>query len=51
MSQTWSYTDTSCSRCISQTCLTLSYVSRPIHVPDISYTSTHLDSCPRHVLH
>ncbi|KHG13099.1 hypothetical protein F383_18007 [Gossypium arboreum] len=43
MSQTWSYTDTSRSRCMSQTCLTLAYVSRPMHVPDIPYTSSHLN--------
>ncbi|KHG08984.1 hypothetical protein F383_35941 [Gossypium arboreum] len=29
---------------MSQTCLTLAYVSRPMHVPDMSYTSTHLDA-------
>ncbi|KHG00089.1 hypothetical protein F383_16927 [Gossypium arboreum] len=57
MSQTWSYTDTSRSQCMSQTCLTLALVSMPmpcpkhgltlalimwpIHVPDMSYTSSH----------
>ncbi|KHG08731.1 hypothetical protein F383_35565 [Gossypium arboreum] len=44
MSQTWSYTDTSRSRCMSQTCLTLTYVSRPMHVADMSYTSTRLNA-------
>ncbi|KHG29475.1 hypothetical protein F383_16452 [Gossypium arboreum] len=55
MSRTWSYTDTSHSRCMSQTCLTLALVSmlmpRPrhgltlalimwlMHVSDMSYTS------------
>ncbi|KHG13934.1 hypothetical protein F383_20154 [Gossypium arboreum] len=44
MSQTWSYTDISHSRCMSQTCLTLAYVSRPLYVPDMSYTSTRLNA-------
>ncbi|KHG04575.1 Myelin proteolipid [Gossypium arboreum] len=44
MSQTWSYTDTSCSRCVSQTCLTLAYVLKLMHVPDMSYTSIHLNA-------
>ncbi|KHG23295.1 hypothetical protein F383_28690 [Gossypium arboreum] len=43
MSQTWSYTDTSRSRCMSQACLTLAYVSRMMHVLDMSYTSTRLN--------
>ncbi|KHG21261.1 hypothetical protein F383_01016 [Gossypium arboreum] len=57
MSQTWFYTDTSRSRCMSHTCLTLAIISIPIpcpkhgltlalimwpmHVPDMSYTSSH----------
>ncbi|KHG18407.1 hypothetical protein F383_04104 [Gossypium arboreum] len=44
MSQTWSYTDTSRSRCMSQTCLTLAFVLRPMHVPDMSYTSSRLNA-------
>ncbi|KHG03392.1 putative diguanylate cyclase YeaP [Gossypium arboreum] len=44
MSQTWSYTDTSRNRCMSQTCLSLVYISRPMHVPDMSYTSTNLNA-------
>ncbi|KHG28162.1 hypothetical protein F383_15847 [Gossypium arboreum] len=43
MSQTWSYTDTSRSRCMSQTCLTLSYISRLMYVPNMSYTSSRLN--------
>ncbi|KHG27839.1 hypothetical protein F383_11978 [Gossypium arboreum] len=37
---------------MSQTCLTLAYVSRPMHVPYMSYTSTRLMSmpCPGHGL-
>ncbi|KHG03817.1 hypothetical protein F383_27722 [Gossypium arboreum] len=34
MSQTWSYTDTSCQS-MSQTCLTLALVSMQCHVPDM----------------
>ncbi|KHF98548.1 Killer cell lectin-like receptor subfamily B member 1B allele A [Gossypium arboreum] len=39
MSQTWSYTS--------------SRIYVLMHVPDMSYTSTHnvADACPRHVLH
>ncbi|KHG15435.1 hypothetical protein F383_16945 [Gossypium arboreum] len=44
MSQTWSYTNTSCSRCMSQTCLTLVYISRLMHVPNMSYTSSCLNA-------
>ncbi|KHG14893.1 hypothetical protein F383_18259 [Gossypium arboreum] len=44
MSQTWSYTDTSRSQCTSQTCLTLAYVSRPMYIPDMSYTNTRLNA-------
>ncbi|KHG23626.1 hypothetical protein F383_28839 [Gossypium arboreum] len=29
---------------MSQTCLTLAYVSRPMHVPDMSYTSSRLNA-------
>ncbi|KHF97430.1 hypothetical protein F383_36589 [Gossypium arboreum] len=41
MSQTWS---TFCSRCMSQTCLTLAYISRLMHVPNMSYTSSRLNA-------
>ncbi|KHG04982.1 Biotinidase [Gossypium arboreum] len=43
MSQRWSYIDTSHSQCMSQTCLTLAYISRPMHVLDMSYTSSCLN--------
>ncbi|KAG8480416.1 hypothetical protein CXB51_025059 [Gossypium anomalum] len=42
--QTWSYTDTSRSRCMSQTCLTLAYATRSMHIPDMSYTGTRLNT-------
>ncbi|KHG20188.1 hypothetical protein F383_24351 [Gossypium arboreum] len=29
---------------MSQTCLALAYISRPMHVPDMSYTSTRLNA-------
>ncbi|KHG22404.1 hypothetical protein F383_01983 [Gossypium arboreum] len=29
---------------MSQTCLTLAYISRPMHVPDMSYTSSRLNA-------
>ncbi|KHG20641.1 hypothetical protein F383_25473 [Gossypium arboreum] len=41
--QTWFYTDTSRSRCMSQTCLTLAYILKPMHVPNMSYTSSCLN--------
>ncbi|KHF98643.1 Citrate-sodium symporter [Gossypium arboreum] len=44
MSQTWSYSDTSRSRCMSQTCLTLAYITRQMYVPDMSYTSSHFNA-------
>ncbi|KHG06238.1 hypothetical protein F383_32616 [Gossypium arboreum] len=56
MSQTWSYTGTSHSRCMSQTCLTVALISTPMpcrrhgltlaliiwpmHVRNMSYTSS-----------
>ncbi|KHG08172.1 hypothetical protein F383_35283 [Gossypium arboreum] len=54
MSQTWSYTDTSCSQCIldmsyTSSCLnaprhglTLALIMWPMYVSDMSYTSTQL---------
>ncbi|KHG09034.1 hypothetical protein F383_36348 [Gossypium arboreum] len=52
MSQTWSYTYTSRSRCMSQTCVTLTYVSRPMHVPDcLTLALVSMPKpCPRHGL-
>ncbi|KHG14701.1 hypothetical protein F383_19936 [Gossypium arboreum] len=44
MSQTWSYTDTFHSQCMSQTYLTLTYISIPMYVLDMSYTSAHLNA-------
>ncbi|KHG30320.1 Uncharacterized protein F383_01336 [Gossypium arboreum] len=44
MSQTWSYTNTSHSQCMSLTCLILAYLTRPMHVPDTSYTSFRLNA-------
>ncbi|KHG27571.1 swr1-complex 4 [Gossypium arboreum] len=38
------YTDTSRSQCMSQICLTQAYISRPMHVPDMSYTSSRLNA-------
>ncbi|KHG24907.1 hypothetical protein F383_31067 [Gossypium arboreum] len=43
MSQAWSYTDTFHSRCMSQTCLILTYISRSMHVLDTSYIVTRLN--------
>ncbi|KHG15053.1 hypothetical protein F383_20361 [Gossypium arboreum] len=46
MSQTWSYT--SSSILVPMPCprhgLTLAYVSSPMHVPDMSYTSARLNA-------
>ncbi|KAL1147655.1 hypothetical protein V6Z11_A10G070000 [Gossypium hirsutum] len=32
-------------RCMSKTCLTLALIMWSMHVPDMSYTSTHITQC------
>ncbi|KHG30051.1 hypothetical protein F383_16159 [Gossypium arboreum] len=47
MSWTWSYTNTSCSRWMSQTCLRLALIMCSMHVLDMSYTSTQITRMSR----
>ncbi|KHG13554.1 hypothetical protein F383_16567 [Gossypium arboreum] len=52
MSHTWSYSETSRSQCMSQTCLALAYISRPMHIPEcltLALISMPMP-CPRHGL-
>ncbi|KHG23215.1 Arachidonate 12-lipoxygenase, 12S-type [Gossypium arboreum] len=61
IAQTWEKMPTPCPRhgltlastsksmpCPRQTCLTIAPVSKPMHVPDMSYTGSHnvADACP-----